>query len=132
MGVVGGLGVGGGLVGGGSPDLGAVLGGGEEMGRLAVDLNLEDPTFAEGVSVEKGGIGGEGGIDRDDGSGNWGIDIAGGFDGFDNTDGGASGDRGADFGELDIDDIGEFGLGMIGDADCAIWAEPFVTGSVLE
>ena len=50
MGVVGGLGVGGGLVGGGSPDLGAVLGGGEEMGRLAVDLDLEDPTFAEGVS----------------------------------------------------------------------------------
>lgn len=97
--------------------------------------DLEDPAFGEGVGVDETGVAIQGFINRDDFSGDGSVDVAGGFDGFNNGYRIAGADFAADGGEVNEDDVGEFGLGVVGDADGGggfAGLNPFVGGAVAE
>ena len=94
-----------------------------------VGLDGEEPAVAVGVGVDETGVGGDGVVDGGDGAGDWGVDVGGGLDGFDDGDGFFGGDFAADLGEFDVDDVAEFFLGVVGDADGGVSGageDPFV------
>lgn len=124
-------------VGHGSGDEFLVCLGGEEFLDLVGvgEFEFKDPSFAVGVGVDEGGVGFDFGVGFDNFSGDWGVDVGGGFDGFDDGGGVAEIDFFVEGGEFDEDDVGEFGLGVVGDANgggVAFEAEPFVGGLVEE
>ena len=80
-------------------------------------LDGEEPALAVRVGVDEAGVGGDGVVDGGDGACDWGVYVGGGLDGFDDGDGFFGGDFAADLGEFDVDDVAEFFLGVVGDAD---------------
>ena len=72
-----------------------------------------------GGGVDQSGVGGEGLIDFDDLAIDRCVDIAGGFDRFDDGSGLAGGHRGSHFWRLDVDDVGQLILGVVGDSNCS-------------
>ena len=97
--------------------------------------DLEDPAFGEGIGIHESRIAIESYVDGDDLARNGGVDVAGGFDGLDDGDGFSGFHLATDGGQVNEDDVGEFGLGMIGDADGGggfAGLDPFVGGAVAE
>src|SRR6478609_7016725 len=99
------------------------------------DLELENPALAVGICVDQRGIGLDLRVHFHDLTADGGVDVAGGLHGF--HDGGwiADIDGAAHGGEFDENHVGEFFLGVIGNAhggDVAFKAEPFVRGGEAE
>lgn len=118
-------------------ELGAVgVGVFEVLGLVRLgEFEFEDPTGSIGIGIDEGGVIGKGGIDFDDLAIGGGVDVGGGFDGLDHSGGSFGMDDAADVGEFDEDDVTEFVLGVIGDADgadVAIDVEPLVGFGVAE
>ncbi len=121
-----------------SADLIAVSFGGEEtveLGRID-KFNPADPAFAERLSIDQGGIAGESRIGFQDLTIDGGINITGGLDRFDDGNDLSRPQRASRFGRIDEDDVGQFMLGVVGDAESGRpvigGAEPFVGGGVAE
>ena len=99
------------------------------------DAEFEDPSFAVGVGVDERRVGFDSVVGFDHFAADRGVDVGGGFHGFDHRGRIAGVDLAAECGEFDKDHIGEFGLGVIRDAhggDVAFESDPFVRGAVAE
>jgi len=79
-------------------------------GALVSQLDLHHPAGPEGVGVDFGRVVDERVVDLNDFARDGGVDVRGRLDGLDDAVGLSGGDLGADFGELDVDDVAELGL----------------------
>ena len=109
---------------------GVGVGGEEGLGFFGFcEFEFEEPAFAVGIGVDEGGVGDDGVVNGGDLPADWSVDVAGGFDGFDYRAGFAGFYFPADGREFDKDNVGEFVLGVVGDAYggyLALSADPFV------
>ena len=100
-----------------------------------LDAKFEDPAFAVGIGIDERWVGFDSVVGFDHFAADRRVDVGGGLHGFHHCGWVAGIDLAADAGEFDKDHIGEFGLGVIGDAhggDVAFEADPFVRGAVAE
>ena len=103
------------FIGGGVEEVYGFLGGGGGK--------LHDPAAGVGVLIDEFWLFGEILVDGGDSAGEGGIDLGDGFDGFEGADLLAGVEAAEGFGEFDEDDVGELGLGVVGDtASDAVFA----------
>ena len=101
---------------------------GVEFRRVA-QFDFVKPAARVRLGVHEAGIVGGGLVDFHDLAAHGRVDVAGGLDGFDDGAGFAGGELAAHGGQFDEDDVGEFVLGVVGDADggdVASEAHPFM------
>jgi len=101
------------------PDAGKVGGlihEGVYVGRIR-GLDFEEPAGAVRVGIDKTGVGSGFAVHFDDFAGDGSVDITGGFNGFNDGDRFTRGDSAAGSREFDINDIAEFRLGVVRNAD---------------
>ena len=108
-----------------------VIGGTQQLAdlRQVTQFDLEHPAFAVGVLVDQLGGAGQFLVHRNNVAGHRGVDIAGGFDTFDHRAFLAGFNAVAHLRQLDVDDVSQFMLGMVANADdgaVAFDAHPFM------
>src|SRR5207248_1740806 len=118
------------------PGLGEVIGGVEQaidFGGIG-EFDLDHPGAVVRVAVHQARIVVQRRIDSHNFAAHAAVEVAGGFDRFDLTEGFAGRDFRTDLGERDVGDVGELVGGDLGDADgggVAVDLVPFVRFEVL-
>src|SRR5581483_5121379 len=92
-----------------------------------------DPPLSVRVGVHKFALSFQGGVDFDDFAWNGRIKVADGFHRFDGSETAALLQHSAGFGQIEVNDVAEFALRVVGNADggdIAFQFQPFVRGCV--